>query len=426
MQILFAVELLLCVGVVVSPSFGEAQAPSVTTVQSQVLSGGRKSAAQEDGQSISRGFANVSLYDALSTVAGDMGYSIVFNKKDVDLTRRVTTTLKKLSLDSAINQILSSTGYKAEAIGKSRTIAITRVDSRSARSAGRVLVGQVIDSMSGKGVSGATVSVAGTKRVATTRENGWYSLSGVPAGEQTVVARLIGYGTRSKTLKVEKDTVVVNFKLVQVSTTLTEVVTTVTGEQRKLEIGNSIASINVDSVMKTAPVRTLTDLLENRVPGLVVQRSSGQPGDPSRLRLRGAGSIYNNNDMIVVLDGVRIDGKATPFLASTSAAPGGATMGSNQYLASSAFDQIDPNSIETLDIFKGPSAAAMYGSDAANGVLVITTKRGKAGPARWSTMIDQGITYIPGKYPMGTYRFGSIYGVIPGRCSVFADRKSVV
>ena len=94
--------------------------------------------------------------------------------------------------------------------------------------------------------------------------------------------------------------------MVPIPTVLSGVVTTATGLQRKVEVGNDITTINVDSVMRVAPISTVTDLLETRVPGLTVLHTSGVPGNPSRIRIRGASSITGNNDPIVVVDGVRV------------------------------------------------------------------------------------------------------------------------
>src|SRR4029078_11610820 len=89
-------------------------------------------------------------------------------------------------------------------------------------------------------------------------------------------------------------------------TRLQEVVTTATGPKRRLVVGKYIAVINAVSYVRTEPIRSVTDLLATRVPGLTVQRTSGAPGDPSRLRFRGAGSITQSNDPIVVIDGIRV------------------------------------------------------------------------------------------------------------------------
>src|SRR5581483_1560104 len=169
---------------------------------------------------------------------------------------------------------------------------------------------------------------------------------------------------------------------------LQQIVTTATGPQRRLQVANDITTINVDSVMQTAPVRSVTDLLETRVPGLEVEHTSGNPGDPARIRLRGLSSITRNNDPIVVLDGVRIDVSESGNQNLARSSPLSPNFGS--YTAPSRLDQIDPASIETIDVFKGPRAAALYGPDAANGVIVITTKKARPGPPHWSYSVTQG------------------------------------
>ena len=179
-------------------------------------------------------------------------------------------------------------------------------------------------------------------------------------------------------------------------------VTTASGQQRKIEVGNDITTINVDSVMRIAPITSVTDLLETRVPGLTVMHTSGVPGDPARLRLRGAGSASLNNDPILVIDGVRM------YAAQSDSRNN--NLANSSFAAPSPLDQIDPSSIETIEVFKGPSASALYGSDAAAGVIVITTKHGRAGPTHWDATLGQGLNYIPGTYPLNYYRFGSGYG----------------
>src|SRR5581483_6892126 len=132
-------------------------------------------------------------------------------------------------------------------------------------------------------------------------------LRDVPVGVQTILVRHIGYMLNGREVAVvEGQRVRVDFALKMGMTRLQEVVTTATGTRRRLEVANDIATIQVDSVLQTAPIWSVTDLLETRVPGLMVQHTSGAPGDPSRLRLRGVSSVYANNDPIIIVDGVRI------------------------------------------------------------------------------------------------------------------------
>ena len=214
-----------------------------------------------------------------------------------------------------------------------------------------------------------------------------------------LTVRLFGFKPATHTVMVtDSSRTMVHITMIPVATVLSGVVTTASGLQRKIEVGNDITTLNVDSIRQTAPISSVTDLLETRVPGLTVMHTSGVPGDPSRLRLRGAGSASLNNDPIVIVDGIRV------YAAQSNAR--------NQNLAVSGFaapsplDQIDPSSIETIEVFKGPSASALYGSDAAAGVIVITTKHGRAGPTHWAMNIGEGLNYVPGTYPLNYYKFG--------------------
>ena len=106
-----------------------------------------------------------------------------------------------------------------------------------------------------------------------------------------------------------------------------------------------------------------------------------------------------NNDPILIVDGVRA------YAAQSDSRNN--NLANSSFAAPSPLDQIDPSSIETIEVFKGPSASALYGSDAAAGVIVITTKHGRAGPTHWDMTLGQGLNYIPGTYPLNYYRFGS-------------------
>src|SRR5690606_11911602 len=134
-----------------------------------------------------------------------------------------------------------------------------------------------------------------------------YRLADVDTGSYTLTLRRLGYAKQSRTVVVrERQIDTVDVLLEPMAARLQELVTTATGQRRRLDIANDVTTINADSVMQAAPIRSVTDLLESRVPGLTVQRTSGAPGDPARLRLRGMSSVLGNNDPIVVVDGVRV------------------------------------------------------------------------------------------------------------------------
>ena len=352
---------------------------------------------------------------ALLEIARQAHVHLAFNSTDSVFAKRITMHVTDASSADAFAAVLRGTGFAVTMAPDGETAVIRpRVSAAAATQApGGTIHGRVTDSASGRGLRGATVKVDGTKISATTSDSGTFTLRDVPAGDRILTARLFGYRAGLQTVTVvDSEPITIHFVLASVPTVLSGVVTTATGTQRKIEVGNDITTLNVDSVLRVAPVQTVTDLLETRVPGLTVVHSSGAPGDPSRLRLRGAGSIQLNNDPIVVVDGVRVYASqsdkrnANNARSQSGAIPNGSQAGGASYAAPSPLDQIDPNSIATIEVLKGPSATAIYGSDAASGVIVITTKRGRSGPTHWNVGLADGATWLPGEWPTNYYRFG--------------------
>jgi TonB-linked SusC/RagA family outer membrane protein len=352
----------------------------------------------------------VTLADALLAVAQGGGVGLVHGEDVAADSVLVTVHLVDVELGKAFEQVLRGTGFVARE--KSGVVVIIR-DGRSRADVVSDTVwggvwGQVTDSATNKALAGVEVSFRGLRLKSTTNDSGYYVLR-APFGAYVVVARILGYDAVERNYIV-RDSVIENaYTRLDIamrlhSAKMQEVIVTASGSQRRLELPNDITTINVDSVMHVAPIRNVTDLLEGRVPGLDVQHTSGVPGDPSRLRLRGIGSITRDNAPIVIVDGIRIDVSEarTQNLAISSPSA------NRSYLVPSRLDQIDPNSIATIEVFKGPSAASLYGSDAANGVIVITTKRGHAGPAQWQASSTQGISQVPGRFPNVLYRWGHL------------------
>ena len=345
----------------------------------------------------------------------------IYNDGPLLAKRHVTVRLVNVRAAEAFASVLAGTGLSATMAGDGETVVIGIPPGhpvvRFTQPAGGAIRGRVVDSATGAGLGGATIRILGTTLSTISSDSGHFLLKGVLAGEQVLSVKLFGYRPSERTVTViDSEQTRVTIALAPVPTVLSGVLTTATGVQRKIEVGNDITSLNVDSIMRVAPISSVTDLLETRVPGLTVMHSSGTPGDPSRLRLRGASSVTEGNDPIVIVDGIRVyasqsdtrnNNLAPSAVGGSSLAGNGVSVGPGPaYAAPSPLDQIDPNSIETIEVFKGPSAAALYGSDAANGVIVVTTKRGRAGPTHWEFTVGGGVNWLPGSWPTNYYKFG--------------------
>jgi TonB-dependent SusC/RagA subfamily outer membrane receptor len=206
----------------------------------------------------------------------------------------------------------------------------------------------------------------------TTGPDGKFTIRRMPAGTAEVRLIRVGYQEQKKSVRiVDGQTATLDFVMSTSVVQLQEVVTTATGEQRRVEIGNAVENLSVSKLTETSPIRNMADVLNSRVPGVMVQ-SGGQTGSGQRIRVRGVSSVSLSNDPIYIIDGIRMSANNS----STAFGNGGSNF--------SRVGDIDPQQIENIEIVKGPSAATLYGTDAANGVIVITTKKGRAGSARWT------------------------------------------
>ena len=233
----------------------------------------------------------------------------------------------------------------------------------------------------------ARVLVLGTSLFAITNADGRYSIRGVPSGPATVRALRVGFLEQKGTVTVVAGQVAtLDFRMPVAVVKLEDVVTTATGVQRRVELGNTVGTVNAADLVATAPIARVDNLLTGRVPGVVVSPPN-MTGGSARVRIRGSGSLSLSNDPIYIIDGIRM----TSDVGSSSIGIGGT--------APSRVSDINPDDIQDIEIVKGPSAATLYGTDAANGVIVITTKRGRPGPARWTTFYENGIVTDLNQYP---------------------------
>lgn len=254
--------------------------------------------------------------------------------------------------------------------------------SARAQGATGTIDGTVLDAGSGRPLPGAQVSVTGTRLGAQTNSRAEFRIAGVFSGPISVTARLIGYAPVTKRVTViSGQSVRVDFLLAQSAVTLGDVVVTGTGgatEEKKL--GNTVAKISMDE-LKTAPVTKADEVLQGRIPGVSVLPSGGVTGQGARIRIRGSASLSQSNNPILYIDGVRADNGGG---FGTTAAP-----------PPSRLNDIDPESIERIEILKGAAAATLYGTEASNGVIQIFTKKGSAGTPRWTLNLERSASQYP-------------------------------
>jgi TonB-linked SusC/RagA family outer membrane protein len=254
------------------------------------------------------------------------------------------------------------------------------------------------------------VFAVGTNAVAVTNSDGRYVLHVAP-GAQTVRVLRIGYVEQKRGVTVVAGTpATVDFTLTPSLVQLTEVVTTAVGQQRRVELGNSVQTLgDIGKKVETAPVTNLADLMVAKAPGVQVL-AGNMTGSAPVVRIRGIKSISLGSEPIYVIDGVRMNSNSINI--GTASVNNGTTV--------SALNVINPEEIADIEIVKGPSAATLYGTDAANGVIVITTKKGVAGPARWTWHAGGGLIQDRNDYPTQYALWGhsAATPATPRRCTL--------
>lgn len=245
----------------------------------------------------------------------------------------------------------------------------------------RTVTGTVTDASTGQPLEGARVSVRGTTLATTSGVSGQFTLGNVPTGGITIAIRRIGSNPAEIVLPPGQNEIRVT--LTRDPLRLSDVVVTgqATGVERR-NLANAVATVSGEDVSRVS-AQTVEQALQGKVVGASIQSNSGAPGGGMQMRLRGITSINAASEPLYVVDGVVLSNVAIP---SNQNAVTKSTGGSNPQLTQDAqvnrIADLNPNDIENIEVLKGASASAIYGSRASNGVVIITTRRGRAGERR--------------------------------------------
>ena len=226
---------------------------------------------------------------------------------------------------------------------------------------GRVVTGTVTSVEDGMGVPGATVLVKGTTIGTATDIDGKYSIN-VPAGSNVLVFTFVGLTSQEVNIG-NRSTI--NVALESDITALSEVIVTGYGTQPKREVTGAVSSVKGDAI-QNLPLQSFDRALQGRASGVQVRSSNGLPGGAVNIRIRGVGSINAGNEPLFIVDGVQLNNQSNAA-----------------FTQSNPLAFLNPNDIESMEILKDAASAAIYGSQAANGVVIITTKKGKQGKAKF-------------------------------------------
>lgn len=284
--------------------------------------------------------------DFIKQVEKETGYMFVYNKGEIDANRMVSLKKGNNTVGDCLNRIFDGTGVSF--VFDDGYVVLTKHSQTQAavsQQSGKLVKGAVTDE-SGLSVIGANVFIKGTTVGTITDMEGNFSLE-VPSDNDILVISYIGYVEQQIPVKNRKNWSIV---LKEDAQNLDEVVVVGYGTQRKGNIATAVTTIKSD-VLQNRPVQTVGEALQGQIPGLSVT-AKGAPGESPKLQLRGSSVLKSDNssEPLVLVDGVPAD-----------------------------FNFLNPEDIESINVLKDAASSAIYGSRAANGVLLITTKRGKMG-----------------------------------------------
>jgi len=300
---------------------------------------------------ISLDMNNATVEQVLNAIEENSEFYFLYNSKLINVDRTLNVKAKNQSIAKVLSEVFDNTDveYRVE----DRQIILSNKTSMApiAQQQTKRVTGVVKDK-SGETVIGANIMVKGSTIGTITDFDGKFSLD-VP-NNATLVVSYIGYTQQELPVGSQSS---LNIVLSEDTQLINEVVVVGYGTQRKGEITSSITSMKADDFNK-GPVVNPLQLVEGRVPGLTISRNSTDPNGNVRVQMRGASSLKGNNEPLIIVDGV----------------PGNMT----------SLNSIAPEDIESMDVLKDASAAAIYGTRGNNGVIIVTTKRPKSG----STQID--------------------------------------
>jgi TonB-linked SusC/RagA family outer membrane protein len=341
------------------------------------------------------------LSEVLDQLAKQTGVQFVYTDEVVPARRRVSLHADGISLAGALFELLLGSGVDVRVSQNGLLSLVLQSASAPAKPLGPadsgVVRGTVLDSATRQPIPSVVIRVQATGQTAVTSNDGTYALHGLRFGNHVLVARRLGYLPRRESILVSSQTpLTVDFVLSAAAAMLDQVVTTETGDQRLVEMGSSIGLIDGKKIVASQAVSQLSDVLNARVAGVQVFNAGGLTGATPVINIRGQNSVTFSGQPLLYVDGVRVENG----------------VGGDQQ--SGEFNDLIPSEIETIQVVRGPAASALYGTDAANGVILVTTKTGSRGAPRWSITAENGLLTLdrsrfkPSLYPWGHDLSGNV------------------
>ena len=311
-------------------------------------------------------FNQATLKEVMSEIQHQTGLAFFYSDDVLDSNRRISLNSNSMALKDVLLLLKKQTGLSFSVVRNQ--ILVQRINSDQVVAPKSLSVSGKVTDSSGSPLPGVTVAVKGTTSGIITDSEGHYELTGVNANAVLIFSFV---GMKSQQIPVSGKSEI-NVKMADETIGLEEVVAIGYGTVKKSDLTGSVGVIKTEQLDQRTN-NNLGSALQGKISGVTVESNGGAPGAGMDINIRGEGSLNNNNPLILVDD-----------------------------IAVSSMNNLDPNDIESIQVLKDASAAAIYGSRAANGVILITTKGGEKGPARINFSVDYGIQKLEGKQNLCT------------------------
>ncbi|WP_158027259.1 TonB-dependent receptor [Labilibacter marinus] len=288
---------------------------------------------------------DTSIKEVLLEIENTSEFFFLYNNELVDVERKVDVEIKQEPISDALNHIFEGQQVQFSVMDRQIIISPESIDASYVQAISKTITGKVVDD-SGEALPGVTVIINGSTTGTITDVDGKYSLSNVKESDILIFSFI---GMRATEVLVGDQTAI-DITLKPDAVSLDEIVAIGYGTARKKDLTSAVGSVTNED-FQNQPITEVSQVLQGRSAGVSVIKASGAPGGTARIRVRGSNSITGNNDPLYVIDG----------------------------LVGGDFNSLNPNDIEDMQILKDASATAVYGSRGANGVVIITTKGGRAG-----------------------------------------------
>jgi len=330
---------------------------------------------------------NLTIEQVLGRIEDQSQYSFFYNVKEVDLSKIIDVNIKDESIEKVLDLLMKDTGL-TYTINNKLIIIHKNPDALpsnlNVQQQGKIS-GKVIDK-EGQPLPGVTIVVKGTTNGTITDFSGNYNLNKVP-GNATLVFSFVGMVKKEVEVNGRS---VIDIQMEEETIGLEEVVAVGYGTMKKSDLSGAVVQVKSEELMKGNPANSINKAMEGKIAGVTVRQNDGAPGAGISIQIRGANSFSTSSEPLYIVDGV-------PF--NTASTPSGDANSNNNQTAN-PLALLNPNNIESIEVLKDASATAIYGSRGANGVILITTKKGKAGSEKIEVSTNFSVSQIGKKVKM--------------------------